>query len=207
MSTPIYLLAIGKNNVASNLAWNARPAAETKAIEEQQNASLKEVGGKSIITCHSEFADEEHPWWTVERFPSLEARIEHAQTLRKIGWLDIVDAFTLLGTVNEEPAEVNLPDPLYYLWVAKSNPMGAVSLESYPKEVSDLVFAKHNAIYKENNSIIMLASYTDWCNEGYIAFGVDVYPNVEALKRVREGLVNLGWRRYFEGFSILGKAI
>ena len=98
MSTPIYQLFIGKNNVAANMARRAMPEAELKAIMEKEEASRKAVGAIGVVMCQSAWADEEHPWWGVHRFPSLEARMEHTRTLLNIGWLDGVDAFSLLGT-------------------------------------------------------------------------------------------------------------
>ena len=89
MSTPIYLLAIGKHNIASNLALKAMPEAEMKEKMEQQSASLKDVGATSILLCNSAWADEEHPWWTIQRFPSVEARNRaYTRLCRKlVGWM------------------------------------------------------------------------------------------------------------------------
>jgi hypothetical protein len=119
MSTPIYQLFIGLHNVASNLAFKAMPEAERNALMQQDEASRVACGAKEVVACHSAWADEQHPWWGVLRFPSLEARIEHTHTLQKIGWLDAVEAFTLLGTSDTEPEEVTIPNPIYKLWIIK----------------------------------------------------------------------------------------
>ena len=88
MSKPIYHLVVTNNNVARNLAWNALPETERKALEDQESAAMDAVGAKVILVCDSAWADEMHPWWGVVRYPDLEARIEETRTNRKIGWLD-----------------------------------------------------------------------------------------------------------------------
>src|SRR3972149_8403517 len=98
MNTPIYQVFYIRNSVASSQAWNALSEADRGALVEQERASRAEVKAKAIVICDSAWADEEHPAWGVLSFPDLTARIQHTNTLRKIGWLDLVEAFTLLGT-------------------------------------------------------------------------------------------------------------
>jgi hypothetical protein len=204
MSAPIYQLFIGKNNTAGSLAWEAMPEAERKALEEKERVSREGVGTTTILMCSSAWADEEHPWWGVLRFPSLEARIQHARTLGQIGWLGRIEAFTLLGTSDSEPAKVEIPSPIYKLWLIKSNPAGATAGAGIPKGLSKLMWEKHNALYQEYKSQIIMSCSTVWCNEAYAAFGVCAYPNIEANMRIMEGLGDLGWPHWFEAFSLLG---
>ena len=204
MSTAIYQIAIGKNNISANVAMKTIPEAEREAVEAQMMASLDELGVTRILSCNSAWADEEHPWWVVLRFPSLEARMEHVRITKKIGWLDMVDAFTLLGTSTDEFHEVTYPDAIYKLWLLRTNPAGALTNDSRPKGLTDLMWEKHDAVYKENNSQVMLFCNSYWCNEAYPAFGVSAYPNIEANMRVMETLDGLGWRRNLDCFSLLG---
>jgi len=151
MSKPIYQLFVGNNNVASNQAWKALSEAERKALMDQEQASREAVGAKVIVVCNSAWADEAHPWWGVLRFPDLQARIEHTRTLQKIGWLDITDAFTLLGTSATEPEVVTVSNPIYKLWILKNNPATTLTL-NHPKGLDVLMWEKHNALYKEYGS-------------------------------------------------------
>jgi hypothetical protein len=164
MSKPIYQLFVGNNNIARNQIWKSFPETDRKTLENQERASGEAVGGKAVVACYSAWADEAHPWWGVLRFPDLQARIEHTRTLQKIGWLDMTDAFTLLGTSDTEPEEVTIPNPIYKLWLIRNNPAMALT-GNLPKGLNDLKWEKHNALYKEYNSQVVLTCSSSWCNE------------------------------------------
>jgi hypothetical protein len=203
MSKPIYQIFVGNNNIAANLAWKALSEAERKKLTDQEQASREAVGAKAIVLCDSAWADEAHPWWGLLRFPSLQARLEHTRTLQKIGWLDITDAFTLLGTSEAEPEAVTVPNPIYKLWIIKNNPATAMT-GNLPKGLDALRWEKHNALYKQHHSQVILSCGTAWCNEAYMAFGISVYPDVEANMNIMAGLNEMGWPGYFECISYLG---
>jgi len=50
----------------------------------------------------------------------------------------------------------------------------------------------------------MLYCDSYWCNETYLGFGIDAFPNVEANMKIMEGLKELGFPRYFESQTYLG---
>ena len=204
MNTPIYQVVYGKNSVTSNQAWKALSEAERSALTEQERASREEVKAETIVFCNSAWADEVHPWWGVIRFPDLAARIQHTQTLRKIGWLDIVEAFTLLGIAEREPEDVTIPNPIFKLWIGKTSPAGRRAYSELSKRLEATLWEKHNAIYQEAGSRVLLSCSSYWCNEAYPFFGVSVYPSVEANKQVMQALDELGWQRYLEVFTLLG---
>lgn len=203
MSKPIYQLFVGNNNNARNQIWKPLSEAENKALVDQENASREAVGSKTIVMCDSAWTDEMHPWWGVLRFPDLQARIEHTRMLQKIGWLDMTDAFTLLGTSDTEPEEVTIPNPIYKLWIIRNNPAMALT-GNLPKGLNALKWEKHNALYKEYNSQVILTCNSNWCNEAYLAFGVSAYPDVEANMKIMDGLNDLGWAGFVDCVSYLG---
>lgn len=203
MGKPIYRLFLIKNDVAGNLAMKALPESERKALWDKEQASREAVGAATVVLCNSAWADEEHPFWGVLRFPDLQACIEHTRTLDKIGWFNYVIAFTLLGTSEAEPAPVTVLNPIYKLWIVKSNPAAALN-SSLPKGLDALRWEKHHALYRENSSQILLSCHSDWSNEAYRGFGVSAYPDVEANARVMAGLNDLGWPQFLYVDSYLG---
>jgi hypothetical protein len=203
MDKPIYQFFVANNNVAANLAWKALPEAEQKALNEKQTASLKAVAAKPVVVCNSAWSDESHPWWGVLRFPNLQARMEHTRTLQKIGWLDIIDAFTLLGTSENEPAELTIPNPIYKLWIIVNNPATAMTAH-LPQGLDTLKWDKHDALYKEHGSQVVLGCASGWCNEAYPFFGLSAYPDVEANLKIQAGLNELGWPGQLQCVSYLG---
>jgi len=204
MSTPVYQLFIGKNSAAANQAWNALSKEEQKALSEKEAASRVAVKAKTILACDSAWADESNPWWGLLRFPDLAARIQHARTLREIGWLDRVEAFTLLGTADREPEEVTIPNPIYELWVIKTNPVAERAWAELSKEATAAMWAKHDAVYQETGGKIVISCNSYWCNEAYPWFGISAYPSIEAHQQVAQTLADIGWRRYIDCFTLLG---
>ena len=203
MSKPIYQIFLGNNNIAGNLAYKALSETERKALSDQEQASRDALGAKMIVMCDSAWADEMHPWWGVVRYPDLQARIEHTRTIQKIGWLDITDAFTLLGTSDTEPEAVTIPNPIYKLFILKNNPATALT-RNLPEGLEALMWEKHNALMKELGAQMLLYCNTTWCNEAYSGFGIDAYPDVEANMKIMEALNDLGFAGYFEANTYLG---
>ena len=206
MSTTIYSLFVIKNNVAANLANKAMAKEEQDLLWKTMSESLDKAGAQSIVTCESAFANEETPYWGVIKYPSLQARIDQTHAIQEMGWTNLTDAFTLLGTAISEPIEVTVPNPIYKLWVIKTNPAGFTNVSTMPKGIDSLMWEKHNALMKECNSQNLLMCDSYWANEEYSFFGVDAYPDTESMITIQKGLVELGWQRYFEAFTILGKA-
>ena len=204
MDTPIYQIFYIKNSVAASQAWKALSEMERTALLEQERASRDEVKANQIVICNSAWADEEHPAWGVLSFPDLNARIEHTRTLRKIGWLDLVEAFTLLGTSDREPEAVTIPNPIYKLWIGKISPAGTGAHRELSKGLEAALWEKHNAVYEETGSKVVLSCSSYWCNEAYPVFGVSVYPSIEANQEVMRVLDELGWQRYVDVFTLLG---
>jgi hypothetical protein len=204
MSRPIYQLMIAKSNIAGNLALKNLPETERVKLFEKEAASRKAAGETTVLFCNSAWADEERPMWGVSRFPSLEARIQHTRDLQEMGWLNYFDAFTLLGTSEQEPETVTMPHPIYMLWILRSNPAGSQHFAGIAKDLVTAVWEKHDAVYKENNSLTMLSCDSYWCNQAYPYFGISVFPNIEACMRICEALKDLGWPEFIESTSLLG---
>ena len=203
MSKPIYEIFVGNHNIAGNLAWNALSEAERNALNDQERAASEAVGAKAVVMCDSAWADEMHPWWGCMRFPDLVARIEQTRRLKQAGWLDRVEAFSLLGTSATEPAAVTIPNPLYKLWIIKSNPASAQTLNQ-SRDLQALIREKHDAINQQFGGQNILYCESSWCNEAYRGFGISAYPDVEANMKIIAGLNELGWPGFFEAITYLG---
>ena len=78
-------------------AWYQLSKEEQNLLFEKLEAALKQVGGKSVITCDSTWSSEKWLFWGVEEFPSIEAIQEHAKLLGDLNWFRYCDSETLLG--------------------------------------------------------------------------------------------------------------
>jgi hypothetical protein len=204
MSKPIYQLFVGNNTVSANLAWNALSEARQKELSDQEQASRDAVGAKIIVVCDSAWADEMHPWWGCIRFPDVQARIEHTRSLKKIGWMDITDAFSLLGNSDVEPVLPSFPNPIYELWIAKADTAGQANYERLSKGEKDALWAKWQASLDRTGSITVLYCNSFWANEEMPGFGISAYPSIEARLEHASDLEKLNWPIYFTVFSVLG---
>jgi hypothetical protein len=204
MSTPIYQLVVYNNNIAMWQAYHALPEEKRKELNGKEEASRKAHDVKQIVGCFSAWADEAHPYWGLLRFPSLEARIKHTQTLQEIGWLEMNDAFTLLGTSESEPAAVTIPDPIYKLWLLKVSPAGEARIRLMSQAEQVETMGKHDAIMKELGVVNVITCNSYWCNESYSYFGIDAYPNIEANMKMMQALEGLGWKQAVDSFTLLG---
>ena len=151
---------------------------------EQERASREAVKANEIVICNSAWADEEHPAWGVFSFPDLPARIQHTRTLKKIGWLDLVEAFTLLGTSDRAPVAVTLPNSIYKLWIGKISPAGTGAYRQLSKELEAALWEKHNAVYEETGSKVVLSCSSYWCNEAYPFLASAYIPVLKPMKRL-----------------------
>jgi hypothetical protein len=203
MSKPIYEIFVSNHNIAGNLAWNALTESERKALSDQERAASEAVGAKTLVLCDSAWADEMHPWWGCNRFPDLAARIEQTRRLNQAGWLDRMDAFSLLGTSETEMQAVTLPQPVYKLWIIKNNPATALT-RSQVTGLQAVIREKHDAINAKHGGLNILYCDSSWCNEAYSGFGISAYPDVEANMKIMAELNELGWPGFFEAISYLG---
>jgi hypothetical protein len=204
MSNPIYQIFVGNNNIASNLAWKALTETGQKALMDQDQAATDAVGARMILICNSAWADEMHPWWGLVRYPDVQARIEHMRTMQKIGWTDITDALTLLGTSDTEPVMPSFANPIYQLWIAKADTAGQANYERLSKEEKDVLWAKWQASLDRTGSITVLYCNSFWANEEMPGFGISAYPSIEARQKHASDLEKLNWPLYFTVFSVLG---
>lgn len=203
MSKSIYGLWMVRNHPTTT-AYDALSETQQKAMWEMNEASNKRVGARELLSCDCAWANETYTGWGISLFPDLAARIEHTRDLQKAGWFRIVDAFTLLGTAEEEPKSVTFANPVYELWVIKNNPAALQNYSQLSKEQVDAMWAKHNQGLERYQSFNWLFCDSSWCDDAHPNFGVNVYPSIEAEQYHKSELAKMQWGKFFDAFSILG---
>ncbi|HXF62123.1 MAG TPA: DUF6616 family protein [Caldilineaceae bacterium] len=66
------------------------------------------------------------------------------------------------------------------------------------------ILAKIEAAMNESGGKTVILCRSDWSNERWSGFGVEEFPNIEAVQQYAERLDGLGWFRYFDGETMLG---
>jgi hypothetical protein len=94
MAGPIYKLFMMKPKEA----WYQLPEEERNDLMAKVQEALQKVGGKAIVTCNSDWANESWMGFGVEEFPDVEAVQKLSELHNELDWFRYVEAFSMLGT-------------------------------------------------------------------------------------------------------------
>lgn len=73
-----------------------------------------------------------------------------------------------------------------------------------PKEERDALMSKVSESLKSVGAKNVVTCASLWSSEQYVIFGVEEYPDIEAVQKHTQNLWNLNWFRYIESTSTLG---
>ena len=93
-----------------------------------------------------------------------------------------------------------MPQPIYKLFMAKPSQAGySVALEEQQK-----VFAQVEEALKKVGGKQIVACDSGWASEQWTFWGVEEYPDIEAVQKYTEMLNELNWFQYVDSFTVLG---
>jgi hypothetical protein len=199
----IYQLWVIKNQpFSSNYA--ALSDARQKELMDQEAAASKRVGAVNLLYCDSIWANEAYTGWGVTQFPDVAARITSTREMVQAGWFRVLDSFSILGTPMVEPKEIPFPNPIFQCWVVRSNPAATDFRTRLSKEEEAAMSKAHDESLARYKSFAWLLCDSYWSDDQYSAFGVNVYPSIEAEQYHKAELAKMHWEKYFDSFAILG---
>jgi peptidoglycan/xylan/chitin deacetylase (PgdA/CDA1 family) len=90
--------------------------------------------------------------------------------------------------------------PIYKLWMARFDR----SIQQLSAEEQQALMDKVQQALKQvgGKTIVMCAS--GWANEQWQFFGVEEFPDIEAVQKQAGLHMEIGWSGYGESFSLLG---
>jgi hypothetical protein len=204
----IYQLWMWKNHQAANTALAKISPEEDKVLAETfSNEAMERSGAKWFLYCESTWANEEYRNWGITIYPDVHSRIEHTRVIEKAGWYRYADMFSLLGTLKMEegvPQKNDFPNPIYSLFIMRSNPVTLANYSRLTKEEENELWAKWRQSVERTGACLTLFCNSAWCDEGMPGFGVMAFPSIEALQAHQEDLQKLDWPLYFDAFTLLG---
>lgn len=206
MSDPIYQLWVIKNHAGPSQNWNNMTDSQQKEMMDANADSMKRVGAEMLIWCKCAWANEEYDNWGIARYPDLGARIEHTENMYKMKWFDYVEAFTLLGTAQQQPKTINMQNPIYNLWTVENSPASTMLWQKLTEEEREKKGQAVQNAMKNCGGDWLIICNSSWCSEQHTAWGVDVLPNLEALKNFKAALDKEDWNAYVPGLNWLGIA-
>ena len=90
--------------------------------------------------------------------------------------------------------------PIYKVWLVK---MKGASYEMTPEEVSQHLDKIDEALEKVGGERVITCNSV-WCSENYEYWGVEKFPDIEAVQKHAELLLELNHYKYTESTSYLG---
>ena len=191
-------------------AWYQISPEEQQQLSTQVNAALEKAGGRRVVFCASLWANEEWGGFGVEEFPDVEAVQKQTDLLDALHWYRYVESRTTLGTaVNESPAGDHTTAgrdaagrPIYILWQARFRE----AWYQLSADAQQQLGAKLDAAREQAGGRRLVLCTTAWSDEEWGGFGVEVFPDVEAVQQHTQLLMDLNWFRYIESRSTLGTA-
>lgn len=190
------------------------------SLEQQQEAMQKhdeflaQVGGKVLLIANCSWSNEEFDMFGFEEFPNLEAVIEFNDCLKSLNWFYYLPSKTYLGLsidATGKPVEVVAPplpmagsQPIYKAFLARPTPLG-MGTDAW--NTMGPLNEKLNASAHAAGMIDILGAYTRFNNEEWMLFGLERYPDITAFYDKYLQMENLGWYKYMQAKSYLGRAV
>ena len=93
-----------------------------------------------------------------------------------------------------------MAQPIYKLWQAKFN---EAWYQLSPEEQNQRLTQVQGALEQVGGKTVVLCN-SDWSNEQWRGFGVEEFPDIEAVQKHAKLLGELDWDRYLVSISTLG---
>jgi hypothetical protein len=205
VDTPLYKLYLFKRTAQyydlSQAGW-AQLSAE---ILSQQRA----LGVRDLFNAEMAWSNEHYEFFGVEFYPSLEAARNYTHCLQKLGYYRYVTGDSFLGL----PMDNTYPDFSIEPPTRSENLVYRVYLAhqtSYarqmPSDETEKRFGLAADAFKSAGGTVMLNAYMRWNFEGYEYFGIERYPDLEAVIGYTQLLSSNGWYDLMASRSYLGTA-
>jgi hypothetical protein len=206
MSTPVYRLFFFRPGAkALELSQEEREAFITRL-----DAPGERLGVKLLLSADMLWSNERFEYFGLEQFPSQAAVLEYTQCLRELGWYDHIIAESYLGIPMDGTANMLTPPeppapgttPIYRAYLARLTAYG----HSLSPEKLEEVGGRSIEESRKHGGILLAAAYTRWNNEEWETFGIERYPDMEAVVRYSQYLSTTNWYKVWEARSFLGVA-
>jgi hypothetical protein len=89
---------------------------------------------------------------------------------------------------------------IYHLWLAKPTE----AWHQLSREEQDKLFAQGDEARVKVGGKVIVVCVSGWASEQWPFWGVEQYPDIEAVQKHTELLTALNWFRYFESKTLLG---
>ena len=93
-----------------------------------------------------------------------------------------------------------MAQPIYKVWLMKPK----AAYYQLPPEERDFIQKKSAEALKKVGAELVVGCYSFWCSENWSGFGVEKFPDLEAVRKHALLLLEMDWFKYVESNSYLG---
>jgi hypothetical protein len=90
--------------------------------------------------------------------------------------------------------------PIFKMFMARPSEAGY----QLSQEERDNLFAKHDELIEKLGIKSTITCDSSWASDQYNFWGVEEYPDMDAVMEFHAGLDALNWFRYFDAVTLLG---
>lgn len=207
MQTPVYRLFFFKPGIRAL----SLPLEERKAFLSRLDEPASRFGVRLLLAADMLWSNESYEYFGLEQFPSQNAVLEYTQALRELGWYEYIVAESYLGIPMDGTANMLMPPPpptqgatpIYRAYLSRLTPYG----HTLSQETIDQAGRRAMQKAHENGGVALASAYTRWNNETWAYFGIERYPDMEAVVRYSQFLSTSDWYGVWEARSFLGVAV
>jgi hypothetical protein len=199
MSGWIYNLYLSRLSPAGYAATKE----DWQRMSEIVSESGKTAGMVQLLTCDATWGSERWDFFGLERFPSAEAIVAHKQRVLLAGWLNVFSTQVYLGSsaelVEPVPPMTAGAQPVFKLWIMRMNE----AAYALPADRQQEMMGKVDSLLKEVGGK-RIATCDCWSSERYPYFGIEQFPNLDAVREYDRCLREMNWFRYVDSETLLG---
>ncbi len=224
MDTPLYKLFLFKRTPT----YLGLPAERLASLRDRMIRRQKDLGILNLFNAAMAWSNERYEFFGVEYFPSLKAVQEYTRCLNELHFFQLVEGESFLGipmdanypnfeVLSSDPAdddEEETQEPVYRVYFSRVRPaqpqiQNMLLSEGSPfteqDELSQLYELSNESLLRAGAKPL-LSAYARWNNEEWDYFGIERFPNLQALIGHSQLLSTNGWYRHIQARSYLGTA-
>lgn len=183
--------------------------ADWNTLRAHVTAQQQKFGVRDLFNARMTWSNERYQFFGVEFYPSLEAVQGYTQCVEDLGFFQYFESESFLGIPmdNTYPYFFDQPaapgeKPVYRVYLTgKTDFARQLSAEELEQR-----YAVTHAQAQRAGAQLLLSAYMRWNNEGYDYFGIERFPNMEALIGFSQFLSSSDWYHLVHSRSYLGTA-
>jgi hypothetical protein len=196
MSQPIYKLWVLK----SAAAWYQASEAEKSQLMSGLEEAREKTGNKMLIAADPSWSSEQYSLFGIDEFPDFAAVREFSTLLDGLQMPHYVNSMSLLGNAMQPPEEHNAANQILKLFMFRPT----AAWHQLSQADRDSMTAKLGEAIKTVGGQGLLYCNSSWASEQWQIFGLEAFPDLEAVQKLAELHTELNWYQYIDGKTMLG---